>query len=132
MHTHLAVTYLNRSGTRFNIKTITNQQLILNNNILDISDIGQTVRHCLLTVVSLNYTYSSWAVLIRHSKMYANSYPSILFQQFIVDFSAIVSKVLQLVLKFWNCSVLSKKRHSSLVGFNWLFLNKSIKHLLKS
>ena len=30
MHTHLGVTYLKRSGTRFNVKKITNEKLIMN------------------------------------------------------------------------------------------------------
>ena len=76
MLTHLAITYLKRSGTRFNVKTITNKQLILNIML----SLVQHVCHCLLTVVCLHFKSSScpWEVLVRHRKMYANSlHPSL-------------------------------------------------------
>ena len=56
--------YLNHSaGTGFSSKTITNQQLV-----------GQTVRHCLLSVFVYPKS-SSCPVLIPHNKMYANFIP---------------------------------------------------------
>ena len=59
--------YLNSSGTGFIVKTITNQQLILN----IILSFVKTVPHSLQTLV----VYTKNLVLIRHSKMYANSIP---------------------------------------------------------
>ena len=44
--TLLVVMYLNRTGTRLNVKTITNQQLILNK----ILSLAKTVCHFLLTL----------------------------------------------------------------------------------
>ena len=73
MQTHLTLTYLNRSGARFSVKIIINQQMTMSNeyNILN----GQTVRLCSLTAVCLHYTSSYCAVLIRHSNVYTNTIP---------------------------------------------------------
>ena len=69
---HLAVTYLYRSGTRLNVKTITNTQLVL----YVILWLVKTVHHhvCkLLFVYTVNQVPER--LFIRHSKMYANSVP---------------------------------------------------------
>ena len=68
MNTQLTLTYLYRPGTRFNVKT-TNTQLEYNTLICQ--NRGSLFTNC----VCLLYKYSSCAVLICHSKMYANSTP---------------------------------------------------------
>ena len=43
LHTHLTVPYLNRTGTRLNVKTITNQQLVLNVILSLVKTVRQTL-----------------------------------------------------------------------------------------
>ena len=60
--------YLKPTETRLNVKTIIKQQQIL--NIVDL-----TCASLFTNYVCLHYKSSSWAVLISHGKMVANSIP---------------------------------------------------------
>ena len=93
-HTHLTVTYLNPSGNRFNVKTITNQQMILN----IILKLVKAVCHCLLTVVCLHDKSSSWAVLICHCRVCADSLCSSLVLYDLALDASIFDPVVELLL----------------------------------